>query len=140
MKINTFIWTLEHFLVVKDDLIRAVLRLRPQKPRSVSQQAWHDKNPSLYKGRVHQASLYRPRWRLHMREIFSNRSKTTDSWQQKSNVWTEAGKFGKFVHLIQNYYFPTQYNRWIPDIVRTLIKSSNFRADFNHYLFKWITV
>ena len=110
----------------------------PQNRGPVSQQAWQNKDPSLYKGRVHQASLYRPRWRLHMSEIVSSRSKTTDSWQQKSNVWTEAGKFGKFVNLIQTYYFPTQNNRWIPDIVKTLNKILKFRADFNHYLYKWI--
>ena len=36
-------------LVLKDDIIRAVLRLRQQKPRPRVTAVWHDKDPSLLK-------------------------------------------------------------------------------------------
>ena len=37
--------------------IGVVLRMRPQRARSVPQQVWHDKHPSLLKGAEHSLNL-----------------------------------------------------------------------------------
>ena len=66
-------YALRSLLIVKGDYIGAVLQMRQQKPRSRPQQVWHDKHPSLLKGREHRAcaALHWQWWRHHVNEILS---------------------------------------------------------------------
>ena len=66
-------YALRSLLIVKGDYIGAVLQMRQQKPRSRPQQVWHDKHPSLLKGREHRAcaALHWQWWRHHMNKILS---------------------------------------------------------------------
>ena len=66
-------YVLRSLLIVKGDYIGAVLQMRLRKPRSRPQQEWHDKHPSLLKGRERRAcaALHWQWWRHHMNEILS---------------------------------------------------------------------